>query len=128
MRLIYELLPELRDAKGWSVARLSAETSPYGNVAAKTIEALERPINAGRVPKAEYLEAFAEALGVEPGAFYEWPIAAARRDRPTTPAEIEAAKARLRARLREAAQRRHEHPGTGRGTTEPHEHHEDEAL
>jgi transcriptional regulator with XRE-family HTH domain len=47
-------------------------------VSESTIEALET--KAGRVPDASTLESLARTLGVEPGTFYEYPIAVARRE------------------------------------------------
>jgi hypothetical protein len=108
--LITELLPELRAAKGWSAARLSEATAPFKYVQPKTIESLENPSNAGRVSEAWIYESLAAALGEEPSVFYEWPLAVARRDRPSTPAEIAAARDRMRARLREKAEQRNARP------------------
>jgi transcriptional regulator with XRE-family HTH domain len=75
--LIYRLLPYLRDRADLSQNDLAHRAQPA--VSVNTIQSLEKPANAGRVPDAEILEALAEALGVQPDEFYEYPIAAARR-------------------------------------------------
>jgi transcriptional regulator with XRE-family HTH domain len=118
-RLIHELLPELRADRGWSTAQLSGRTKP--NIGAKTIEAIEHPKNAGRVPEIEKLEAFAYAFDIPPETFYEWPIAVARKTRPSTPAEIEAARSRMRDRLRARARQRTGRPSPDRDTKRAHQ-------
>lgn len=79
-RLIHEALPLLREQRKLSRSRLSRMTVQPGNagIGEKTIQALED--NPGRVPEARIIEAIANALGVPPEHFYEWPIAVARRE------------------------------------------------
>lgn len=77
--LLRELLRGLREERGLSRSDLSFATVRLGfaGVPEPTIEALE--IKPGRVPDADTLEAIAAALEVQPDAFYEYPIAVARR-------------------------------------------------
>src|SRR5436305_14388175 len=79
-KLIREALRELREQRQLSRSQLSRQTVAVGNpgVSESTIEALET--KPGRVPDAGTIETLARTLGVEPGAFYEYPIAVARRD------------------------------------------------
>lgn len=77
--LVHELLPALRRRRGLSAAQLSLRTGgpDRKGVGEKTIQAIEAA--RGRVPDADILEALADALEVEATAFYEYPIALARR-------------------------------------------------
>lgn len=95
-RLLMEVLRELREQRGLSRSQLSRATVRLGyeGVPEATIEALE--VKPGRLPDADTLEALAAALDVEPGVFYEYPVAAARRLARTT---------------RAAARQRRERPG-----------------
>jgi transcriptional regulator with XRE-family HTH domain len=79
-KLIREALRELREQRHLSRSQLSRQTVAVGDpgVSESTIEALET--KAGRVPDASTLESLARTLGVEPGTFYEYPIAVARRE------------------------------------------------
>jgi transcriptional regulator with XRE-family HTH domain len=98
-KLIYELLPELREARGITAAELARITVRQGGteVPQKSIEALESKARAGQVPKAHTLQALADALGVKPDVFYEWPIAVAQAQRATRSlGEIAQEGARLR--------------------------------
>jgi transcriptional regulator with XRE-family HTH domain len=103
--LIHQLLPRLRAERDWSTSVLSRMTvdaaSHDEGVGEKTIQAIEK--NAGRVPEARIIESLARALDIEPGQFYEWPIAVARRDSAATP---EAERRRAVDAARKAAQRR----------------------
>jgi transcriptional regulator with XRE-family HTH domain len=75
--LLYERLPELRRVHGLSQNDL-ADLTP--GVSLDTIRKYELKARAGAIPDAEILEALAKALNMEPdAAFYEYPIAAARR-------------------------------------------------
>lgn len=78
--LLSDLLRELREERGLSRSQLSRLTvkEGYEGVPEATIRALEE--KPGRVPAADTLQALASALGVDPGVFYEWPIALAKRD------------------------------------------------
>lgn len=75
--LIHERLRELRKDRRLSqdaLARLAT------GVSVDTIRKYESSARAGSVPDVEILEALAFALEVNPAeAFYEWPIAVARR-------------------------------------------------
>lgn len=77
--LIAELLPRLMDEKGLSRAQLSHATVRPGfkGIGEGTLKTLAK--YPGRVPDAEIIEAVAQALEVSPDAFYEYPIALARR-------------------------------------------------
>lgn len=77
--LIADVLRDLRVQRDLSRSQLSWLTVRQGKqaVGEKTIQALETA--AGRVPEADIIEALAQALEVEPAAFYEYPIAVARR-------------------------------------------------
>ncbi len=79
-KLIRQALRELREQRHLSRSQLSRQTVAVGDpgVSESTIEALET--KPGRVPDAATLESLARTLGVEPGTFYEYPIAVARRD------------------------------------------------
>lgn len=108
--LLREALRELRDKRGMSRGALSRATVRlgYGGVPEATIEAYEtRP---GQVPKAEVLEVLAEALGVDPVEFYEWPIAVAKRDGGSTRSLAEIAEGAARRRADTTSQ-----PRKGRG-------------
>lgn len=84
--LIADLLPALKEKRGLSWSELSRRTVAPGNpgIGEGTIKALVKEKHRGRVPDAEIIEALAAALDVEPGVFYEYPIAAARRVARTT--------------------------------------------
>lgn len=101
--LIYEAVKRMRTERGWSTAELAARTVITGvdiGIGAKTIEALEK--NPGRLPEARTIECLARAFGVEPDAFYEWPIAVAQRGAGST---REAIRKREADALRKRAQR-----------------------
>ena len=89
-RLMYEELRALREGAGLSRSRLSRLTVGPGDagVGEKTIQALET--YPGRIPEADIIETLARALGVEPGHFYEYPVALARRDARATAVEAAA--------------------------------------
>jgi len=99
-KLIKEVLRDLREERKLSRSQLSRQTVAIGDpgVSEATIEALET--KPGRVPDASTLEVLARTLGVEPGTFYEYPIAVARRDARTLTREREAAALRGRAQQR----------------------------
>lgn len=86
-RLIADALRELRVERGnMSRSTLSRRTVTVGyeGVPEGTIKALETI--PGRLPSADILEALADALGVEPTTFYEYPVALARREAAEGPA------------------------------------------
>lgn len=114
MRLLHELLPELLQARGWKVSDLSEATAKHGYIKEATLDTYVDPGNAGRVPDAAILQSIAKALDVKPVDFYEWPIAVARRDRPTTREAKAEARARLRRRLAAKGS-----PGGGRREAAP---------
>lgn len=105
-RLLHELLPALRAERGLSQSGLSARTVKLGDqgIAVNTIQTYEKAKYAGRIPEVEILEALAGALEVDPGTFYEYPIALARR----------AARPSVSRRAAEAAQRLDDTPPTSR--------------
>jgi transcriptional regulator with XRE-family HTH domain len=79
------LAQKLRALRGdMSVRDLSHATVRLGDtgIGERTIQLLES--KPGRVPEAYILEALAAALDVDPGEFYEYPIAVARRDAGST--------------------------------------------
>jgi transcriptional regulator with XRE-family HTH domain len=87
VRLLYELLPELRDQKGLSQEALAYRTGDpsSGGISVGSIRQYEKRGRAGVVPEVEILEALAEALEVNVETFYEYPLAKARREaRPAT--------------------------------------------
>ena len=109
-KLIREALRELREQRQLSRSQLSRQTVAVGDlgVSESTIEALET--KAGRVPDASTLESLARTLGVEPGTFYEYPIAVARREGRAVNREREAEA------LGDRALQRTERPEGARGT------------
>jgi transcriptional regulator with XRE-family HTH domain len=113
-KLIREALRELREQRHLSRSQLSRQTVAVGDpgVSESTIEALET--KPGRVPDASTLESLARTLGVEPGTFYEYPIAVARRDGRAVTRTREAAA------LGDRAQQRGERPADAPGTTPAH--------
>lgn len=97
-KLLSDLLRQERKRQKLSRGKLSRATVRvgYDGVPESTIESYE--VIPGRVPEAETLEALADALGIRPEAFYEYPIALARRDAKTAaaaPAATQAALERL---------------------------------
>lgn len=83
--LIRERLVQLRKERGWNREDLVQATVRLGfsGVRFKTLYAIEK--EPGRVPQAHIIEALAAALDVRPDAFYEWPIAEARRANQAAP-------------------------------------------
>jgi transcriptional regulator with XRE-family HTH domain len=76
--LLHERLPELRKQHGLSQNDL-ADLIP--GVSVDTVRKYELKSRAGTIPDAEILEAMAAALNLGPAeAFYEYPIALARRE------------------------------------------------
>jgi transcriptional regulator with XRE-family HTH domain len=111
--LLHERLPELRKLRDLSQNDL-ADLTP--GVSLDTVRKYELRSRAGTIPEVEILEALAGALGMDPAeAFYEYPIAAARRaarpgvtQRKGTTATPEAGRRRAADATRKAAQRRSE--------------------
>lgn len=99
-KLIREVLRELRDQHNLSRSQLSRRTVAVGDpgISESTIEAIET--KPGRVPDATTLEVLARTLDVAPDAFYEYPIAVARRDAREVTREREARALRGRAQQR----------------------------
>jgi len=121
-KLIREALRELREQRHLSRSQLSRQTVAVGDpgVSESTIEALET--KPGRVPDASTLESLARTLGVDPGRFYEYPIAVARRDgRAVT-------RAREAEALGDRAQQRGERPADAPGTKPARRDREDRAT
>lgn len=82
--LIAERLTALREERDkMSRSKLSRMTvrEGYAGVPEATIKAIES--EPGRVPEARIIEALADALGVSPESFYEYPIAVARAEKQT---------------------------------------------
>ncbi len=83
VRLLHEALPALRTQQGISQEELayrSRDKRGQNGVSIESIRTYEKPSRAGAVPEVEILDALARGLGVDPAeAFYEYPIAAARR-------------------------------------------------
>lgn len=93
---------KLRRLRGnMSLKQLSGRTAEIGyHVGERTIQLLEtRP---GRIPDLAILEALAEALGVPPEEFHEWPIAKARAEAAASP---EGERRRAKDSIRKAAAR-----------------------
>lgn len=110
--LLARALRELREKREMSRKDLSFATVRLGyeGVPESTIESLE--VKPGRVPDADTLEALAEALGVTPEHFYEWPIADARRGARDPAARL---RAREDAAVQKARERQPSRPRTTRG-------------
>ena len=114
---LFDVKPELNPSV---LSRMTVIPGEDIGIGEKTIQAIIT--NPGRVPEARTLEAIARALGENHEDYYEWPIAAARRDAAATPA---AGRRRAADATRKAAQRRSarqtkpqedpgENPGSGR--------------
>lgn len=112
--LFGQKVKRLREARGWTPDLLSAKTL-VGDKLAVTPQGIKQAERAaGRVPDADIIEALAQALGVQPEDFYEYPIAVARREAATTP---EAIRKREADALRKRAQRQAERPSDAPDTT-----------
>lgn len=102
-RLIRELLRDLLvERDNMAVDTLAHRTEP--SVTPGGIRRLLREF--GTSPDAETLEGIAHGLGVEPGVFYEWPIAEARRRGRAIQRASDAAQRRTNSRRRSSATRR----------------------
>jgi transcriptional regulator with XRE-family HTH domain len=80
--LLRDTLREYRERRGYSRPDLSTLTVRIGYEGVTVDQIRELETSVGRVPDADTIEMLADALSVKPEqlAFYEWPIAKARRD------------------------------------------------
>lgn len=83
VQLLHEVLPLLREKGGLTQEELAYRTRDAdgrNGVSIEAIKTYEKPSRAGVVPELEILVALGCGLDVDPAeAFYEYPIAAARR-------------------------------------------------